>query len=397
MKLGWIDFSKTERNKVLNVLDLLGDQGVLDELGIATIRDGFSDLLFPGTSTIQTRAKYFLIVPYALKDLEYSDEVNQKKLLKNFDDMERNCARILYEKTPQEDGIIGRNRILQDSWVQRPPSNIYLAGLRTYEIFNFKSINHYIKFISSQKQEKNNTINSGNIIEKEEGVQDDVNVGFGQFSHLLNIPVYQKNWIDNLEINLTYDEGQFLKNQIISNCKDSILAYILENDMREILNFDSIQDLESIMFKFPQKIQDDYYLAMAFSEFVFVLRVLYNLVVSDYQNEKAVDYFNSFEKNLDDFTNIDFTDIMLRLNVKNNKLKHFLEISKQLMSNGDVEGLKDHIKRREIQLKGTNRARLCHPGEYDKNFWFAGYKLNYRFGNVKQILRDIFESEQEVV
>jgi hypothetical protein len=29
-------------------------------LGIASIRDRFSDILFPGTSTIQTRAKYFL-------------------------------------------------------------------------------------------------------------------------------------------------------------------------------------------------------------------------------------------------------------------------------------------------------------------------------------------------
>ena len=38
----------------------------LDELGIGLIRDGFSDLFFPGTSTIQTRAKYFFIVPYAL-------------------------------------------------------------------------------------------------------------------------------------------------------------------------------------------------------------------------------------------------------------------------------------------------------------------------------------------
>lgn len=44
MPLGWIDFSKTERNKVLTVLDLLSENGTLDELGIATIRDGFSDL-----------------------------------------------------------------------------------------------------------------------------------------------------------------------------------------------------------------------------------------------------------------------------------------------------------------------------------------------------------------
>ena len=77
MPLGWIDFSKTERNKVLSVLELLTEAGTLDELGIAPIRDGFANLFFPGTSTIQTRAKYFLIVPYALKDLEYEGELLQ--------------------------------------------------------------------------------------------------------------------------------------------------------------------------------------------------------------------------------------------------------------------------------------------------------------------------------
>lgn len=119
MELGWIDFSKTERNKVLNVLDLLGEQGVLDELGIATIRDGFSDLLFPGTSTIQTRAKYFLIVPYTLKDLELNDETKPNKLMKLFDEMEESCAHVLYDKNPHELGIIGRNAILQKSWVKK--------------------------------------------------------------------------------------------------------------------------------------------------------------------------------------------------------------------------------------------------------------------------------------
>ena len=53
MEIGWIDFSKNERSKILSVLDLLGEKGVLDELGISQIRDGYSDLFFPGTSTIQ--------------------------------------------------------------------------------------------------------------------------------------------------------------------------------------------------------------------------------------------------------------------------------------------------------------------------------------------------------
>jgi len=391
MELGWIDFSKTERDKVFNVLDLLGEQGVLDELGIATIRDGFSDILFPGTSTIQTRAKYFLIVPYALKDLEFNKDIKINNLNKTLDSKEAECSKILNSKH-SESGIIGRNAILLDSWVQRPPSNIYLAGLKRYGIFNFKSINHYLKFISSQKQEKLNNHDLGYINEADEGVQDDEHSPVNHFSQLLNIPTYNKGWMEDLDINLTNDESQFLKNQIITNCKGSMLSYILENNMSEIVDLDSITDLSVIIDKFPEQIQRDYHIAMEFSEFIFVLRVVYNLIVSNWENKKAINYYNSFEDNLDFISNINITQIMMRLNINNRNLKNFLETSKKLMKKGDIEGLSSCIKNREIQLKGINRARLAHVGEFNKNEWFAGERLNYRFGNVKIILEDIFNS-----
>lgn len=41
MELAWIDFSRSERNKVLNVIDLLSEDGTLDELGIGPVWDGF--------------------------------------------------------------------------------------------------------------------------------------------------------------------------------------------------------------------------------------------------------------------------------------------------------------------------------------------------------------------
>lgn len=64
MQLGWIDFSREERNKVMATLDLLSATTALDELGIGTLRDRYANILFPGISTIQTRAKYFVIIPY---------------------------------------------------------------------------------------------------------------------------------------------------------------------------------------------------------------------------------------------------------------------------------------------------------------------------------------------
>ena len=106
MQLGWIDFSKTERSKILSVLDLLQENGTLDELGIAPVRDGFSNIFFPGTSTIQTRAKYFLIVPYALKDLERSNETNPNVLHKKLDAIERSCGEQLLANNKDERGTI---------------------------------------------------------------------------------------------------------------------------------------------------------------------------------------------------------------------------------------------------------------------------------------------------
>ncbi|WP_054753346.1 DUF6361 family protein [Piscibacillus salipiscarius] len=70
IEIGWIDYSTDHRKKVLSVLHALSEPGAVDELGIGMIRDGFADILFPGTSTLQTRAKYFFIVPYILMELE---------------------------------------------------------------------------------------------------------------------------------------------------------------------------------------------------------------------------------------------------------------------------------------------------------------------------------------
>lgn len=392
MQLGWIDFSKTERNKIMSVFDLLGEKGVLDELGISSIRDVYSNLFFPGTSTIQTRAKYFLIVPYAFKDLEYNNQLDYFKLKKTFDNTEEDCGRRFFQNNPDEDGVIGKRSLQSNKWVQRTPSNIYWAGLRKYGIFNAKmSITEYIKLISIQKQNKNNSFNLGNRNDNNES-KDDKNADSTSNLHLLNIPTYNRNWFDKLDINLTFDEGQFLKNQIIETCKGSMFAFILRNDMWEVLDIDSFSDLKSIIYKFPEDIQENYKKASAFSEFNYILRIIYNLIVSDNKNEKAIKEFGSID--FEEVSNIDIDDIMNSLCVYNHYLRNFLNKSKELMQKEDIDDLKDLIKSREVWLKGANRAKTSHPGEFDVNLWFAGERLDYRFTNAKNILEDIYESEK---
>ncbi|NHB84268.1 hypothetical protein G7085_05605 [Tessaracoccus sp. HDW20] len=45
------------------IVELFMDRESRDELGIGVIRDTIADGLFPGTSTLLTRARYLLFIP----------------------------------------------------------------------------------------------------------------------------------------------------------------------------------------------------------------------------------------------------------------------------------------------------------------------------------------------
>ncbi|WP_414707309.1 DUF6361 family protein [Rhodopirellula sp. UBA1907] len=59
----WLGYSEHERRRMLVVIELLGEKTTGDELGLGGVRNSFADLSLPGTTTIQTVAKCFLMVP----------------------------------------------------------------------------------------------------------------------------------------------------------------------------------------------------------------------------------------------------------------------------------------------------------------------------------------------
>lgn len=396
MQLGWIDFSKTERNKILSVLDLLSESGTLDELGIAPIRDGFANLFFPGTSTIQTRAKYFFLVPYALKELELSNETNPNRFLRALNETEKMCGETLLEINPNENGIIGKRSLQGGKWVKRTPADIYWAGLRKYGIFTGGnvSLSEYARATCAIKNQKSTLTKLGNRNDSaEENETDDKNAGNIFKIHFWKMPLYQKSWRENIEMQLTKAEGEFLHEQIISTCPDSMLSYILENRMTEILDLENFSDLGAIINKFPKQMQDEYTLALSFSDFLFVARTLYNIIISDGQNVQANDTFEELKDVMAELAEIDIDLIFAKLYIYKPDLKNFIKKLQDCMRNNNVEEMKKVIKAREIMLKGQNRAKTAHPGEFNPNDWIGGGELDFRFNNAKTIIRDIFESE----
>src|SRR5581483_10818372 len=116
----WLDHSEEQRRQMLDVLDLFREKTTVDELGLGTIRDAFADLLFPGTSAPQTRARYFLFVPWIYLRLEEqktpSAEVGRKARRAEIELVDRLLD------AGESDGVIGR---LARADLQRLPSNIY--------------------------------------------------------------------------------------------------------------------------------------------------------------------------------------------------------------------------------------------------------------------------------
>ena len=68
--VSWLDLTSSDRERMRRVLSLFDEQGTVDEMGLGVLRDAFSDALFPGTSSIQTRLRYVLFIPWIYMDLE---------------------------------------------------------------------------------------------------------------------------------------------------------------------------------------------------------------------------------------------------------------------------------------------------------------------------------------
>src|SRR5688572_3474879 len=124
--LTWLDYSDTERRKLLDVVDMFRDRDTRDELGIGTVRDAFADLFSPGTSTIQARAKYFPIIPWLYRQLEAKGQVSDA--WRAIGDAERRLIDVLLDSDDSKATIGSQAR----RSLKRIPSRIYWTGLERW-------------------------------------------------------------------------------------------------------------------------------------------------------------------------------------------------------------------------------------------------------------------------
>ncbi len=139
--LTWLDHDAAASEKSMRLLHFFRASEARDELGIGGIRDSISDQLFPGTSTIQTRLRYFFFVPWVLAELE-GRKVSGAKLGDMARQTEATLQDQLVQQEPDASGIIGKNA---GTLLKRWPSSVYWAGLGSWGLRQFDgSLQHYL-------------------------------------------------------------------------------------------------------------------------------------------------------------------------------------------------------------------------------------------------------------
>ncbi|MCZ4080299.1 DUF6361 family protein [Rhodococcus sp. H36-A4] len=130
--LSWLDTSAEEQRRVRELIALYTQSESRDELGIGQIRDAFADGLFPGTSTIHTRARYFLFIPWLFT--QGAKTRGGTKLTTWTDTKERKLIGALKDEgIGAGQGLIGR---VAGPSVKTLPSAIYWSALGRYGILN---------------------------------------------------------------------------------------------------------------------------------------------------------------------------------------------------------------------------------------------------------------------
>jgi hypothetical protein len=408
--LGWIDFSSEHRDKVRTVLDLLKKRGVVDELGIGVIRDAFADRMFPGISTIQTRAKYFTLVAYRVR--AFIERSGNKETLEDYLSFHEKRDRIKLVENhgkARELGIVGGTfGVDWNQDVVRKPSSIYWNGLRT---FGFIKPDISLSEFSSRLGKGKTSIKD--VLRGSKEDDGDVVHNWEDEQPRVTIPNPDPDYWETLRIHLTHQEARLLRQHITDQEPDSLIGQMLLNPkwLEEALHFPvkgAFEDFCELPFLQAVKVPGltaAVELARDFWRIMKGAHIRYNCLLQEgaddptlgdaFQEEweQWLDEMNPFPSSWDDTSLWELVGTRARsIGPTRSFVTQWIEQTRQ----GCPDLAKcDHLVRlQERQNKGS-RARLAaenrggHPSD-----WVGLHDLNYRLPVALQILHDIHHGQR---
>lgn len=215
--LAWIDFDEAERQRAQRIMALFQERESRDELGLGAIRDSLADHLFPGTSTIQTRLRYMLFIPWILRMVEDRDGA-PNQLMVEARGLEIRLADAL-KAGGETIGIIGRDA---GPRLQRLPSSVYWAGLGTWGIRLFPgSVDSYFSSLRTLRRGRRR------VRESEEAAFD------AHVTHIWHpaLPTMPTGLLDSATFRLTVEEAQFIIDRLVAEQPEALLTTLARKDV----------------------------------------------------------------------------------------------------------------------------------------------------------------------
>lgn len=388
----WVDFAEDDRLRMMEILHLFREREIREELGIGTVRDAFSDLLFPGTSTLHTRAKYYLFIPWIfLKHEEKKTSSDKIEEYSRYDEISLIRALI---KSGEDEGVIGK---VAGSKLKILPSYMYWSGLGIWGIRRFEgSLYQYFQSLDSFYSYQKTIVKS----------DDKEIVETAPYNWDSNIPSSPNSFPNGANFSLTYQEADYLREKIVANCRENLLAFLVDQGIPTDVDYIWIHPQYG-EFSHLHKIQIQH--AKNFSLVMNGAALLYNLMLSEKRNNE--EWINKYRDKLSDWL-VDIhnqmsqilhwnIDEFWRIVLEQNRYVHFMtrrfinswidiiRDERKLRRFPENDYARQMITRREVQIKGK-RARLKNPRLLEQWLGESGTNpLDFRWRIARRLINDI--------
>lgn len=397
--LAWLDYDTSDRDRMNRILALFQERDTRDELGIGTIRDLIADTLFPGTSTIQTRLRYMLFVPWAYKQLE-AEGWSSFQIAREARKREITLVSALMEGDDTA-GVFGRRA---GGKLDRLPSAVYWSGLGTWGILRFDgSQDRYHTGIDDIYQRRKRRDRAQESTARRGEGTDAIGLLTGVTWHP-KLPPVPSGFPESAMIDLDRDEADFLRDQIVTTQPKSLLARLALLDKPTEVEFPWEHPR---MGSFSPEHRDLLHHARLLSAVSYGAAILYNLMLAEQKGAKelvkdhratgsewakgldyeqlgswSLDWTRPLESELQRLVPTPTRDFVLRW------LKLTCAKRGSLFDDSNARAL---IRAREMRLKGP-RSRFTNQRSLDQWSGYAGMvRLSYRWPTVTRFMLDLHE------
>ncbi|NYF96895.1 DUF6361 family protein [Janibacter cremeus] len=129
--IGWLDTTADQQRIAREMVSLFMVSESRDELGIGQIRDVMSNWMFPGTSVLQARARYFVLVPWCHLVAEQRARGRGRDLAQQVREVQLEMIETMRRDHEEAEGLIGKQA---GRSLKGLPRDLFWTGLVTFDI-----------------------------------------------------------------------------------------------------------------------------------------------------------------------------------------------------------------------------------------------------------------------